>query len=82
MILVFCTLNLKTNSNKLNLEAAMKKKAELVEDLAIILDFIFTIIAVIAGSFLNFSLQSVCFSISGIALVIALIAMFVKKMLK
>ncbi len=60
----------------------MKKKAELVEDLAIILDFIFTIIAVIAGNLLNFSLQSVCFSISGIALVIALIAMFVKKMLK
>ena len=60
----------------------MKKKAELVEDLAIVLDFIFTIIAVVAGNFSNSKLQNFCFSVSGVGLVIALIAMFVKKISK
>ena len=54
--------------------------AELIEDVCLVLDIVFTIVAVVFTKLNMENYSKMCYSFSGAFLIIALIAMVVKKM--
>ncbi len=57
-------------------------KMENFEDLFLILDIIFTIIAVIAGNLGNLNLSGIFFGLSGGSLILSLVFMVIKRLKK
>lgn len=57
----------------------MKRMAEIIEDISLVADIIFTLIAVMFGNLGKQELSNLFFMLSGIGLIIALISMVIKR---
>ena len=64
------------------IEMIDSRKMENFEDLFLILDIIFTIIAVMAGNLGNLNLSNIFFGLSGGSLILSLVFMIIKRFKK
>ena len=56
------------------------QKAEMIEDIALLIDVVFTFVAVFLGNIGMSDLSNVSFGISGFGLMVTLISMIVKRL--
>ena len=61
-------------------EVRKGQKAEMIEDIALVVDVIFTFVAVFLGNIGMSGLSNVSFGISGVGLMLMLVSMIVKRL--